>query len=111
MNVKQISDIENTSEIKLYPKRGIAIARGEGPFLFDTDGKKYLDFMTNIGVNILGYYNPTITDAISKQLVELPSTHQTFYSEKRAELLDELETIMPLDLTQVIFTNTGAETI
>ncbi len=67
--------------------------------------------MTNIGVNILGYSNPTITDAISKQLTDIPSVHQTFYSEKRAEFLEELKTILPTNLSQVIFTNSGAETI
>ena len=55
LNLKQIADIENTQEVKLYPKRGIAIAKGEGVYLIDTSGKKYLDFMTNLGVNILGY--------------------------------------------------------
>ncbi len=111
MNLKQISDQENESEVKLYPKRGIALVRGVGVYVYDTDGKKYLDFMTNIGVNILGYSNPGITQAISKQLETLPSTHQTFYSEARAELLKELTTILPENLSRVILTNTGAESV
>src|SRR3989344_5984669 len=111
LNLKQITEIENTGEIKLYPKRGIAIARGEGVYLIDTSGKKYLDFMTNLGVNILGYTNPQITQAISKQLDILPSTHQTFYSEQRAAFLNELKTVMPEYLNQVVFTNSGAESV
>lgn len=111
LNLKQIADIENNQEVKLYPKRGIAIAKGEGVYLIDTSGKKYLDFMTNLGVNILGYSNPEITQAISKQLEVLPSTHQTFYSQSRAEFLKELKTILPEYLSQVIFTNSGAESI
>ena len=94
LNLKQITDIENETEVKLYPKRGISIARGEGVYLIDTEGKKYLDFMTNLGVNILGYSNPEITNAISRQLGILPSTHQTFYSEPRAAFLKELKTII-----------------
>lgn len=111
MNLKQISDLENTSEVKLYPKRGIALERGQGTYVYDTDGKKYLDFMTNIGVNILGYTNPSVTSAISQQLTTLPSTHQTFYSDKRAEFINELSAILPANLTQIIFTNSGAESI
>ena len=111
MNLKQISDIENASEVKLYPKRGIALERGEGTYVYDTDGKKYLDFMTNIGVNILGYTNLSVTAAISQQLENLPSTHQTFYSDKRAEFITELETMLPDTFTQLIFTNSGAESI
>ena len=111
MLLKQIADIENQTEVKLYPKRGVSIAKGEGVYLIDTSGKKYLDFMTNLGVNILGYSNPQITQAISKQLEVLPSTHQTFYCEKRAEFLKEFKTIMPEYLSQVIFTNSGAESI
>ncbi len=66
--LKQIIDLEEQNVVKLYPKRGIAITRGEGVYVYDTEGKKYLDFMTNIGVNILGYTNPSVTDAIAKAI-------------------------------------------
>lgn len=110
-NLKQIKSLEEQNEIKLYPKRGIALAKGEGVYVFDTDGNKYLDFMTNLGVNILGYSNTSITKAIAKQLEKLPSTHQTFYSEARANLLNEIMSILPPQINKVIFTNSGAESI
>ncbi len=111
INLKQIQTIEEQNEVKLYPKRGIALTKGEGAYVFDTSGEKYLDFMTNLGVNILGYSNPTITQAISKQLEILPSIHQTFYSQARAEFLKEITSILPTELNQVIFTNSGTESI
>lgn len=111
INLKQIQTIEEQNEVKLYPKRGIALTKGEGAYVFDTSGKKYLDFMTNLGVNILGYSNPTITQAISKQLEILPSIHQTFYSQARAEFLKEITSILPTELNQVVFTNSGTESI
>lgn len=110
-NLKQIIAIEDQNEVKLYPKRGVALTKGEGAYVFDTNGKKYLDFMTNLGVNILGYSNPKITDAITRQLETLPSVHQTFYSEARADFLKELISILPAGLNQVIFTNSGTESI
>lgn len=111
INLNQIISIEDANEVKLYPKRGIALKKGRGAYVFDTSGKKYLDFMTNIGVNILGYSNSSITKAIVAQLELIPSTHQTFYSEARAELIQELKTILPPSLNQVIFTNSGTEAV
>lgn len=111
INLKQIQTIEEQNEVKLYPKRGVALTKGEGAYVFDSSGKKYLDFMTNLGVNILGYSNKVITNAISKQLEILPSIHQTFYSEARAEFLKEIISILPANLNQVIFTNSGTESI
>lgn len=110
-NFKQIQIIEEKNEVKLYPKRGIALIKSKGAYVFDSNGKKYLDFMTNLGVNILGYSNPTITKSLSKQLETLPSTHQTFYSEVRADFLKEVTSILPTELNQIIFTNSGTESI
>lgn len=110
-NLKQMQTFEDKNEVKLYPKRGIALVKGIGFYMLDSNGKKYLDFMTNIGVNILGYSNPVITQVISKQLELLPSVHQTFYSETRAKFLKEVLSILPTSLNQVIFTNSGTESI
>jgi LysW-gamma-L-lysine/LysW-L-ornithine aminotransferase len=111
VNLKQIMLTEERNEVKLYPKRGAAITKGEGVYVYDTEGKKYLDFMTNLGVSILGYTNPEITGAISKQIEAIPSVHQTFYSQARADLLKEFLEILPENLNKAVFTNSGAESI
>lgn len=110
-NLKQIILNEERNEVKLYPKRGVAIEKGEGVYVYDTAGKKYLDFMTNLGVSILGYSNPEIVKAVSDQISLIPSIHQTFYSEKRADLLREFTEILPEKLCKAVFTNSGAESI
>lgn len=110
-NLKQIVLTEERNEVKLYPKRGVAIDKGEGVYLYDTAGKRYLDFMTNLGVSILGYTNPEIVQAISDQIALIPSVHQTFYSGARAELLREFTEILPENLKRAVFTNSGAESI
>lgn len=109
--IEEIINIEKTNEVALYPKRGIALARGEGIYIYDTAGKRYIDCMTNIGVNILGYGNKDITQAIAKQIEILPSCHQTFYSEQRASLIQEFTSILPHALSKFIFANTGAESV
>lgn len=111
VNDKQIMFFEEQNEVKLYPKRGIVISKGEGVYLYDTTGKKYLDFMTNLGVSILGYTNPGITKAIAKQIETIPSIHQTFYSQARADLIKEFLEILPKNLNKAVFTNSGAESI
>jgi acetylornithine/succinyldiaminopimelate/putrescine aminotransferase len=110
-NLNQISQIEKDTEVMLYPKRGIALDRGDGVYVYDTEGKRYLDFMTNIGVNILGYGNGTISHAIAKQIDLLPSCHQSFYSQARAKCLEAFKSILPASLSKLIFTNSGAESV
>lgn len=111
MTLDQITEIEKNSEVTLYPKRGIALEKGKGIEVFDTNGKKYIDCMTNIGVNILGYGNKTITKAIAEQLELLPSTHQSYYSEPRALFLNEIRQVLPPTLNKIIFTNSGSESV
>jgi len=111
MNINKIIELEKNYEVGLYPKRGIALQKGSGIYLFDTEGKRYIDCMTNIGVNILGYGNSSIANAIAYQISALPSCHQSFYSEQRAILLKEFTDILPSQLSKIIFTNSGAESI
>lgn len=107
----EITNIEKTTQVGLYPKRGIALDKGEGHFVFDTNGKKYFDCMTNIGVNILGYGNSTISTAIANQIQTLPSVHQSFYSNERAVFLREITNVLPPTLSRIIFTNSGSESV
>jgi len=107
----QIAAIEKNNEVTLYPKRGIALAKGHGIYVYDTDGKRYIDCMTNIGVTILGYGNKEISNAITKQVETLTSTHQSFYSEQRAEALSAITSVLPDTLSKIIFTNSGAESV
>jgi acetylornithine/succinyldiaminopimelate/putrescine aminotransferase len=107
----KIQQIEKDMEVTLYPKRGIVLDHGDGVYVYDTDGKKYLDCMTNVGVNILGYGNKTISEAIATQIQRLPSCHQSFYSEARAECLEGFQSIFPPSLSKFLFTNSGAESV
>lgn len=111
MLINQIVKTEEDFETKLYPKRGIALKKGQGSYVFDTTGKKYLDFMTNIGVSILGYSNPQVDKSLIEQLGKIVSTHQTFYSKERAIFLKALISILPKSLDKVVFTNSGAESV
>ena len=67
----------------------------KGAYLFDSDGRRYLDAMSNYGVAILGHADPEYAAALSEQLHTLATGHQSFYSDVRAELLREIAEIAP----------------
>ncbi|MGH2614376.1 MAG: aspartate aminotransferase family protein, partial [Thermomicrobiales bacterium] len=106
-----IQRLENAHQPPLYAKREIALVRGEGPYLFDTDGRRYLDAMSNYGVAILGHADPAFADALAGQLRTLATGHQSFYNDVRAELLNEIAGIAPAGLPRSFLSNSGAEAI
>jgi acetylornithine/LysW-gamma-L-lysine aminotransferase len=95
----------------LYAKRDIALVRGEGVYLWDSDGTRYLDLMSNYGVNILGHNHPNVTAAITQQANTLLNCHQSFASDVRVALLEKLVSVAPAGLNHVFLSNSGTEAI
>ncbi len=104
-------DIERADLIPLYAKRDIALVRGDGSYLFDAAGNRYLDAMSNYGVAPLGHAHPRFTAAMTEQLGLLTTGHQSFGSDVRAELLTEIATIAPPELPRSFLSNSGAEAV
>ncbi|MBA2467830.1 MAG: aspartate aminotransferase family protein [Chloroflexia bacterium] len=107
----EILDIERADLIPLYAKRDIALVRGDGAYLFDAAGNRYLDAMSNYGVAALGHAHPRFTAAMTDQLGLLTTGHQSFGSEVRAELLTEIAKIAPEGLDRSFLSNSGAEAV
>lgn len=103
--------IEDRYELPLYRKRDIGLVRGEGVYLFDDTGKRYLDMMSNYGVAILGHAHPAVTAAITNQAGTLISAHQSFYNDARGRFIEALEALLPDGLRQMSFANSGAEAV
>ena len=97
--------------IPLHADRGISLDRGEGVYLWDTQGHRYLDMMTNYGVNILGHAHPQVNAAVKAQLERLTNAHQSFDVPARREFLEALASVMPLSLSAISFANSGAEAV
>lgn len=108
---EQILEIERTKQIPLYAKRDIALVRGEGAYLFDAAGNRYLDAMSNYGVASLGHAHPRFTAALTDQLGLLTTGHQSFGNDVRAELLTEIARIAPEGLSRSFLSNSGAEAV
>jgi len=97
--------------IPLHADRGISLARGEGSYLWDDRGRRYLDLMTNYGVNLLGHAHPTVTAAIDRQASLLTNAHQSFDTPARREFLEALAGFLPPSLSRMSFANSGAEAV
>src|SRR3989441_5765996 len=99
------------SPIPLHAGRGLTLVRGEGSYLWDDKDRRYLDLMTNYGVNLLGHTHPLVTDAIKLQVSRLTNAHQSFDTPARQDFLDALGSLLPPPLSRISFGNSGAEAI
>ena len=99
------------SPIPLHADRGLTLVRGEGSYLWDDKGRRYLDLMTNYGVNLLGHAHPLVTDAIKLQASQLTNAHQSFDTPARQDFLVALGALLPPPLSRISFGNSGAEAI
>lgn len=90
-----------------YERFPITIVKGEGSYIYDDTGKKYLDFLSGWGVSNLGHRPPSVTDAISEQAQKLIHVPNVFYLEPQGELA-KLLVQNSID-GKVFFSNSGAE--
>ena len=104
-------EIEDLLGSGAYAKRPTALVRGAGVYVWDVDGNRFLDATSGQGVAALGHCHPAVTQAISEQSRTLVTLHESFYSDRRAELLALLDSIMPADLSHFFLCNSGAEAI
>jgi acetylornithine/LysW-gamma-L-lysine aminotransferase len=104
-----IQETESRHTSGLYTKRPIAIVRGQGARLWDSDGNEYVDCVGGQGAGNLGHANEAIAAAIAAQAVTLISCPEMFYNDQRAALLEKLTTIAPRGLTRAFLCNSGAE--
>ncbi|WP_417465921.1 aspartate aminotransferase family protein [Kordiimonas sp.] len=98
-----------TPLMPVYARIPVAFERGEGMYLYDTNGKKYLDFYSGIGVMCLGHSHPTLVKALQDQAAKLWHTANTYEIPHGARLAERLCAASFADT--VFFTNSGAESI
>ncbi len=103
----QIRAAESKLLLQTYERNPILFVRGEGVHLIDEGGHRYLDLLSGIGVNALGYGHPAIERAIVNQSRALIHTSNLFYHEGQAELAMRLTERTGMD--RVFFSNTGTE--
>ena len=107
MSLASVSRMEAKLLLPTYERQPILFVRGRGVYLWDSRGKRYLDFLSGIGVNALGHNHPAIQAAIKRQASRLIHVSNLFFHEYQAELARLLTEISGLD--RAFFCNSGTE--
>ncbi len=109
MSLAAVTRQEAKLLLPTYERQPILFERGRGVYLWDADGKRYLDFLSGIGVNALGHAHPAIQSVIKRQSAKLIHVCNLFFHEYQAELAHQLTKISGLD--RAFFCNSGTEAI
>lgn len=105
---QDIARVENVL-LHTYNRFPVVLERGEGVCLYDTDGKRYLDFAAGIAVSALGYGNAAYNKALKDQIDRLTHTSNLYYNRPIMEAGEKLLAVSRMD--RVFFTNSGGEAI
>ena len=106
---EQIADLEKQYLLGTYNRYPVVLTRGKGVFLYDLNDKRYLDFVSGLGVNALGHAHPRIVKTIREQAAKLIHVSNLYYHEYQGELAEKLCTLSGLD--RAFFSNSGTEAI
>lgn len=109
MEFAPIKEMEDAYQLKTYAKHNIAIERGQGNYVFDSAGRRYLDFYGGHCVTTTGHCHPRVVAAIREQAGKLIFYSNVVYSSIRAEAACAIIQFAPDGMTQVFFCNSGAE--
>ena len=104
-------ELESHYTSGVYPKREIAIVRGEGARVWDEQGRSYIDCVGGHGVAIVGHCHPAVVQALREQASVLITCPEIFYNDVRARLLERLVSIAPAGLERVYLCNSGTEAV
>lgn len=107
MTTLEIKEMANKYLINNYGERMIALVRGEGAYVWDADGKKYLDFVAGIATNNVGHCHPNVVKAITEQAKTLIHVSNLYYIEPQVKLAKRLVELSFAD--KCFFCNSGAE--
>jgi len=112
--VEQIAELERNYLLPTYARYPVVLERGKGVFLWDIAGKRYLDFVSGIGVNALGHAHPRVVKTIREQAAKLVHVSNLYYHEYQGPLAEKLCTLAAGsggDKFRAFFSNSGTEAI
>jgi len=107
--LEEITALEKQYLLQTYNRYPVVLSRGKGVFLYDIEGKKYLDFVSGLGVNALGHAHPRIVRAIRDQVAKLIHVSNLYYHEYQGPLAEKLCKLSGLN--RAFFSNSGTEAI
>ena len=107
MTEEKIFERDDKNYLPVFKRYKIVLERGEGAYLYDINGKKYIDFLAGIAVNVLGHNYPPLVKAISEQAAKVIHVSNLYYTEPQASAAAKLVKLSGLD--RAFFANSGAE--
>jgi predicted acetylornithine/succinylornithine family transaminase len=105
----EIIERERRFLLPTYNRYPVALSRGKGVFLYDVEGKRYLDFVAGLGVNALGHGHPRVLKVIRKQAARAIHVSNLYYNEFQGRLAEKLCQLSGLH--RAFFSNSGTEAI
>ena len=108
-STQSIMDLERASLLQNYARYPLVLGRGKGVHVYDLEGRRYLDFITGIGVNALGHAHPRIVKVIREQAARLIHSSNLYYHPYQGPLAERLAKLS--GLPRAFFANTGTEAI
>jgi acetylornithine/N-succinyldiaminopimelate aminotransferase len=108
-SAQETMDLEREFLLQNYARYPLVLARGKGCYLYDVEGRRYLDFISGIGVNALGHAHPRIVKVIREQAALLIHSSNLYYHQYQAPLAKRL--VEMSGLARAFFANTGTEAV
>ncbi len=109
--MSQPQEVEESFGVHAFNKFPLTIVRGKGSLVWDSSGKEYIDFMTGIGVALVGHSNDSVVKAVNEQAAKLITCHGSFYNDARAGFVERLVRVAPKGLGKALLTNSGTESV
>lgn len=109
LTMQEYIDEAESELLHTYNRYQIVLDKGDGVYLYDYNGKKYLDFVSGIAVFALGYHNESYNNALKEQIDKLIHTSNYYYNVPAIEAAKKLKAVSGMD--RVFFTSSGAEAI
>ncbi len=109
VTLSEIQAREARHVLQTYKRQPVAFVRGQGPRLYDVDGREYLDLITGIGVASLGHAHPALTAAITEQAATLLHTSNLYFHPYQAEAATRLSQLSGMQ--RAFFCNSGTEAV
>lgn len=107
MTDTEIYQKDKDAYLPVFARYEIVLDHGEGPYVYDINGKKYIDYLGGIAVNVLGHNHPGLVKAIAEQAGKMIHCSNLYYTEAQAEAATKLKKLSGLG--KVFFGNSGAE--
>lgn len=98
---------DKSDYLPVFARYNIVLDHGDGPYVYDTKGKKYIDFLAGIAVNVVGHNYKPLVEAVSQQAGKMIHCSNLYYTEVQAEAAEKLKKLSGMD--KVFFGNSGAE--